>query len=370
MIIGVVKEIKNNENRVGLTPENASEYVRAGHTVYIESNAGFGVNFKDFDYETMGCHILKTAKEVYNVAEMIIKVKEPIESEYELLKPNTILFTYLHLAANKPLLDVLLKKNIIGIAYETIEDNRGNLPCLRPMSEIAGQLSIQEGAKYIESTYGGKGILLGGVPGVERGKVTIIGGGVSGTYAAKVALGLGANVTILDKNMSRLEYLNDIFGNAITTLYSNNTNIEKCLRNADLVVGSVLLPGSKAPKLITEELVKKMKKGSVFVDIAIDQGGCSETSVATTHDNPIYIKHGVVHYCVANMPGSVPYTSTIALTNVTLPYGLMIANNGVKKALELTKGLVPGVNTYLGYCTNKNLAGSLGIEYTDLNELL
>ena len=370
MIIGVIKEIKNNENRVGLTPANVKSYVKCGHRLLIEADAGMGVGFTNEDYIKAGAEIIASAKEVYSKSDMIIKVKEPLESEYQLLKPNSILFTYLHLAANKGLLKVLLEKNITGIAYETIEDKDGALPCLRPMSEIAGQLAIQEGAKYIESIYGGKGILLGGVPGVERGKVTIIGGGVTGTYAAKVALGMGANVTILDKSMSRLEYLNDIFGNAITTLYSNSANIERCCRYADLIVGCVLLPGASAPRIITEEHVKMMKKGSVIVDIAIDQGGCCETSHATTHDDPIYIKHGVVHYCVANMPGSVPYTSTIALTNVTEQYGLLIANNGIKTAIELAPGLKPGVNTYNGCCTNKNLAKSLNLRYTRLSELL
>ena len=370
MIIGVVKEIKNQEYRVGLTPDNVKEFVRDGHTVLIETNAGIGVNFTDQKYIDAGAKIISSAKEVYDSSEMIVKVKEPLPSEYELLKPNTILFTYLHLAANPELLDVLLKKNITGIAYETIEDKHGALPCLRPMSEIAGRLSIQEGAKYIESTYGGKGILLGGVPGVERGKVTIIGGGTAGTYATKVALGMGANVTILDKSMSRLEYLNDIFGNAVTTLYSSPTNIDRCCRNADLIVGCVLLPGSKAPKIISEEQVKQMKKGSVLVDIAIDQGGCFETSHVTTHDDPIYIKHGVVHYCVGNMPGSVPFTSTIALTNVTVPYGLILAKNGLKTALEIEPGLVKGVNTFEGHCTNKNLADSLKIDYKELSVLL
>ena len=370
MIIGVIKEIKNNENRVGLTPDNVRDYVACGHKVLIETEAGMGVRFTDQDYIAAGATIMDTPGEVFNKSDMIIKVKELLPSEYHMLRSNTILFTYLHLAANEALARELMERNITAVAYETIEDKTGALPCLRPMSEIAGQLSIQEGAKYIESTYGGKGILLGGVPGVERGKVTIIGGGVTGTYAAKVALGLGANVTILDKNMARLEYLNDIFGNTITTLYSNNTNIEKCCRNADLIVGCVLTPGSRAPKIITEEHVKSMKHGSVIVDIAIDQGGCCETSHVTTHDDPIFIKHGVVHYCVGNMPGSVPFTSTIALTNVTEPYGLLIANNGIKKAIELEPGLKPGVNIYNGHCTNKNLAQSLNLEYKDLKKLL
>lgn len=370
MIIGVLKEIKNSENRVGLTPDNVKEFVSNGHTVLVENNAGIGLNLTNEDYIDAGAEVISSAAKIWESSEMIIKVKEPEESEYELLKPNTILYTYLHLAANEELTKVLLEKNITGIAYETIEDDNGNLPCLRPMSEIAGRLSIQEGAKYIESTYGGKGILLGGVPGVERGKVTIVGGGITGTFAAKVALGMGANVTILDKNMSRLLYLNDIFGSAVTTLYSNQTNLDKCFRNADLIIGCVLNPGGKTPKIITEEHVKNMKKGSVIVDIAIDQGGCCETSHVTTHDDPIFIKHGVVHYCVGNMPGSVPVTSTVALTNVTVPYGLLIANLGFDAAIKKYSCLSKGVNTYKGYITNKNLAESLNIEFKDLKKLL
>ena len=370
MLIGVLKEIKNNEKRVGLTPDNIKEFVSCGHKVLVETNAGIGLNITDDDYIKAGAQIISSAKNIWVTADMIIKVKEPEPCEYEFLKENTILYTYLHLAANEELTKVLLDKNITAIAYETIEDENGNLPCLRPMSEIAGRLSVQEGAKYIESTYGGKGILLGGVPGVERGKVTIVGGGITGTFAAKVALGLGADVTILDKNMSRLLYLNDIFGSSVTTLYSNQTNLDKCFRNADLIIGCVLLPGAKAPKIITEDHVKNMKKGTVIIDVAIDQGGCCETSHITTHDNPIFIKHEVLHYCVGNMPGSVPVTSTMALTNVTVPYALKIANLGFKEAIKQDCCFAKGVNTYNGCITNKNLAESLNLDYKALTDLL
>lgn len=370
MIIGVTKEIKNNENRVGLTPSNVSEYIKKGHKVYVETKAGEGVKFDDEDYINAGAEILSTAKEVYDISDMIIKVKEPLPEEYGLLRNDSILFTYLHLANSPELLNVLLEKNITSVAYETITGEYGKLPCLQPMSQIAGRLAIQEGAKYIESTYGGRGMLLGGIPGVERGKVTIVGGGIAGTYAAKAAIGMGANVTILDKSMSRLNYLADIFGNSVTTLYSNDYNIKKCCQNADLVVGCVLLPGAKTPRLITEEHVKHMKKGSVIVDIAIDQGGCCETSHVTTHDDPVFIKHGVVHYCVGNMPGAVALTSTIALTNVTEKYGLCIANKGIKEAVNIIPGLKDGVNTYNGSCTNLNLCKSLNIEYKDFDKII
>lgn len=370
MIIGTVKEIKNHEYRVGLTPDNVSEYVNNGHIVLVETNAGVGANYTDEDYIKAGAKIVNTAKEVYDSAEMIVKVKECLPEEFEYLREGQILYTYLHLAANKEFADQLIKKGVTAIAYETIEDKNGNLPCLRPMSEIAGRLSIQEGAKYIERTYGGKGILLGGVPGVERGNIVIIGGGIVGTYAAKAAIGMGANVIVIDKNLSRLTYLDDIFGASITTLYSNDANVEKSLMNADLVVGAVLIPGDSAPKIIKEKHIEKMKNGSVIVDIAIDQGGCCETSVVTTHDDPIYIKHGVVHYCVGNMPGAVPYTSTVALTNVTLSYGLLIANNGVAKACEIDPNFAKGINIMGGKCVNKNVAQALNYEYVKVEEVL
>ena len=370
MIIGVVKEIKNHEYRVGLTPDNVRIFKRHKHTVLVEFNAGAGAHFSNEEYEANGAVIVNSAKEIYEKSDMIIKVKEPLESEYDMLKEGQILFTYLHLAANKELAKVLMEKKICAIGYETVEDKGGNLPCLRPMSEIAGRLSIQEGAKYIESTYGGKGILLGGIPGVERGKITIIGGGVVGTFAAKAAVGMGAMVTILDTNLNRLAYLDDIFNGSVTTLYSNEQNIEKSLLDADLVIGAVLLPGDKAPKLIKEDYVKEMKSGAVIVDIAIDQGGICETSKATSHDDPIFIKHGVVHYCVSNMPGAVPYTSTIALTNVTLGYGLKIADNGISGMKAWDLGFKKGVNFYNGSCVNESVAHALELEYRDLDTLL
>lgn len=362
MIIGTTKELKNHEYRVGLTPDNVADYIRHGHTVLIETGAGDGAGFTDKEYVKCGGVICTTAKEVWDKSEMIIKVKEPEECEYELMHEGLILFTYLHLAANPGLCKVLLEKKIKAIGYETITDNQGNLPCLRPMSQIAGRLSIQEGAKYIEKSYGGRGILLGGVPGVERGKIVIIGGGVAGTYAAKTAVGIDAQVTLLDIDPNRLAYLEDIFGASVNTLYSTESNIKKALATADLVIGSVLIPGGKTPKLVRKEHLKLMKKGAVIVDIAIDQGGCCESSHVTVHDDPIFIEEGVVHYCVGNMPGAVPYTSTLALTNATLRYGLMIADNGVEEAIKNTS-IRNGLNIYDGKVTNKNLADALGYEY-------
>ncbi len=365
MIIGTTKELKNHEYRVGLTPDNVADYIRHGHTVLIETGAGEGAGFTDEEYAKCGGIVCNTSKEVWDKSEMIIKVKEPEECEYELMHEGLILFTYLHLAANPELTKVLLEKKIKAIGYETITDNQGNLPCLRPMSQIAGRLSIQEGAKYIEKSYGGRGILLGGVPGVERGKIVIIGGGVAGTYAAKAAVGIDAQVTLLDIDPNRLAYLEDIFGASVNTLYSTEANIRKALATADLVIGSVLIPGGKTPKLVRKEHLKLMKKGAVIVDIAIDQGGCCESSHVTVHDDPIFIEEGVVHYCVGNMPGAVPYTSTLALTNATLRYGLMIADNGVEEAIKNTS-IRNGLNIYDGKVTNKNLADALGYEYYNL----
>ena len=365
MIIGTTKELKNHEYRVGLTPDNVADYIRHGHTVLIETGAGEGAGFTDEEYAKCGGIVCNTSKEVWDKSEMIIKVKEPEECEYELMHEGLILFTYLHLAANPELTKVLLEKKIKAIGYETITDNQGNLPCLRPMSQIAGRLSIQEGAKYIEKSYGGRGILLGGVPGVERGKIVIIGGGVAGMCAAKAAVGIDAQVTLLDIDPNRLAYLEDIFGASVNTLYSTEANIRKALATADLVIGSVLIPGGKTPKLVRKEHLKLMKKGAVIVDIAIDQGGCCESSHVTVHDDPIFIEEGVVHYCVGNMPGAVPYTSTLALTNATLRYGLMIADNGVEEAIKNTS-IRNGLNIYDGKVTNKNLADALGYEYYNL----
>ena len=370
MIIGTTKELKNHEYRVGLTPDNVSAYVKCGHTVYVEKGAGVGAGFEDADYINAGGKVLKTSKEVFDKCEMIVKVKELEKQEYDLIHEGQILYTYLHLASNKEFAKLLLKKKISAIAFETIRDASGNLPCLRPMSQIAGRLSIQEGAKYIEKEYGGRGILLGGVPGVERGKIVILGGGVAGTYAAKAAVGIDAQVTLLDINPNRLAYLEDIFGASVTTLYSNEENIKKALSEADLVIGSVLIPGGKTPHLIRKEHLKLMKKGSVIVDIAIDQGGCCETSHVTVHDDPIFIKDGVVHYCVGNMPGAVPHTSTVALSNATIKYGLMIANLGLEEALKADPYFALGLNTYDGKVTNINVADALNLKYVSLKEII
>ena len=362
MIIGTTKELKNHEYRVGLTPDNVVTYVSHGHTVLVEKNAGIGAGFENSDYEKAGAQIIDTAAEVFAKADMIVKVKELEECEYDLVREGQILYTYLHLAANEKLAKVLMEKKVKAVAFETITDSEGNLPCLRPMSQIAGRLSIQEGAKYLEKEYGGRGILLGGVPGVERGKIVIIGGGVAGTYAAKAAVGIDAQVTLLDVNPNRLAYLEDIFGASVTTLYSTEANIRKALSEADVVIGSVLIPGGSTPKLVRREHLKLMKKGAVIVDIAIDQGGCCESSHVTVHDEPIFIEEGIVHYCVGNMPGAVPHTSTIALANATIRYGVSIADNGLEKAIELDAGLKNGVNIYNGKCVNKNVADSLGLE--------
>ncbi len=370
MKIGTVKELKNHEYRVGLTPDNVLSYVKNGHQVFVQSGAGEMASFTDDEYRLSGAVIIPTAAEVYSTCEMIVKVKEPLKEEYQYLRPGLILFTYLHLAPNRPLADALFKSGVNAVAYETIEGSSGSLPCLRPMSEIAGRLSIQEGAKYLERPFGGRGILLGGVPGVERGRVTIIGGGITGTYAAKAAVGMGAQVTLLDISLNRLVYLEDIFGASVTTLYSSEENIARSLAEADLVIGAVLIPGAITPKLIRREHLKIMKQGAVIVDIAIDQGGCCESSVQTTHDDPVFIVDGIVHYCVGNMPGAVPRTSTVALVNTTLPYGLMIANMGLEKACSSDSGLAKGVNTYKGNCVNKNVADSLGMQCTPCSELV
>lgn len=370
MKIGCTKELKNHEYRVGLTPDNTYTFVKDGHTVYVETNAGVGAGFSDEMYKEAGAIIIDTAKEVYDLADMIVKVKEPEECEYELLREGQILFTYLHLAPNAPLTKALMEKGVKAVAYETITDAEGNLPCLRPMSQIAGRLSIQEGAKYLEKSFGGRGVLLGGVPGVERGKIVIIGGGIAGTYAAKAAVGIDAQVTLLDIDLNRLSYLEDVFGASVTTLYSTDANIRKSVAEADLVISSVLIPGGKTPKLIRKEHLALMKKGAVIVDIAIDQGGCCETSSVTTHQDPVYIVDGVVHYCVGNMPGAVPYTSTVALSNATFKYGRMIANYGLEKAVAMDAGLANGVNVYANKCVNKNVADALDLEFVELNTLL
>lgn len=367
MYIGVPKEIKNNENRVAITPAGVVAFVKAGHEVIIETTAGIGSGFTDEDYQEAGAKIAATAAEAW-AAEMVMKVKEPLASEYDYFREGLILFTYLHLAAEPELAKVLTEKGVTALAYETVEVNR-TLPLLTPMSEVAGRMSAQIGAQFLEKPKGGMGILLSGVPGVKRGKVTVIGGGVVGTNAAKIAMGLGADVTIVDLSPERLRQLDDIFGNEINTLMSNPLNIAEAVKESDLVIGAVLIPGAKAPKLVTEEMVKDMKPGSVVVDVAIDQGGIFETvDRITTHDAPTYEKHGVVHYAVANMPGAVPRTSTIALTNVTIQYALQIAGKGVRQAIEDNPALKLGVNTVNGEITYETVARDLGYEYVTVEE--
>ena len=371
MIIGTTKELKNHEYRVGLTPDNVLSYVNDGHTVYVETHAGEGAGFSDEMYAEAGAIILDTPQEVFAKADMIVKVKEPEACEYDLLREGQILYTYLHLAPNPELTNALIERGVKAVAFETITDAEGNLPCLRPMSQIAGRLSIQEGAKYLEKNFGGRGILLGGVPGVERGKIVIVGGGIAGTYAAKAAVGIDAQVTLLDINLNRLSYLEDVFGASVTTLYSTEANIRKSLAEADLVIGSVLIPGGKTPKLIRREHLSLMKKGAVIVDIAIDQGGCCESSHVTTHAEPVFIEEGIVHYCVGNMPGAVPRTSTIALNNATINYGLQIANKGLEQACKDNEVIFSAINTYDGKLTCKNVADSFDCyDYVDIKSLV
>lgn len=365
MRVGLLKEIKKEEYRVGLTPQAAGDYVRNGHTVLVEERAGSGSGFADEDYLNEGCEIVPK-REVYERAEMIVKVKEPQESEYDSYREGQILFTYLHLAADRKLTEFLLSRRINGVAYETVMEPDGSLPLLKPMSEIAGRLSIQEGAKYLEKTFGGRGILLGGVPGIRRGKIVILGGGTVGRNACKIAVGLGAEVTILDISAKKLEFLDDVFGSSITTLYSTKSNVLESLREADVVIGGVLIPGGAAPKLVRREDLKVMKPGSVIVDVAVDQGGCFETTRATSHSDPIYIVDDVVHYCVANMPGVVALSSTYALTSVTNRYGLLIANHGIEEALARSEALRYGVNTFQGELTNEAVAESFDMEWRAL----
>ena len=344
MKIGVPKEIKNNENRVGMTPAGVFELVNQGHTVYVQSTAGEGSGFFDEVYHEVGAIVLETIQEVYLSSEMIVKVKEPIEEEYALIQPHQIVFTYFHFASCEALTLAMIKSNAVCIAYETVEDEDGTLPLLTPMSEVAGRMAIQQGAKYLEKPVRGRGILLGGVPGVSPGKVLILGAGVVGVQAAKMAAGLGAHVTIMDVNMKRLRYVNDVMPSHVVTEYSSVYNIRKHIQTHDLIIGGVLLKGGKAPKLITRDMLKLMRPGTVVVDVAVDQGGCIETTKATTHEDPIYIIDDIVHYCVANMPGAVPYTSTLALTNVTLPYVLKLANKGWAQACEEDASLQKGLN--------------------------
>ena len=370
MKIGCVKEIKKYEYRVGMTPDNVKSYTAAGHSVFVEQGAGAGSGYTDEEYTAAGACLLPTAKEVWDAAEMIIKVKEPLEPEYELMREGQILFTYLHLAADRSLTDAMLKKKVQGFAYETLRERNGSLPLLVPMSRIAGRLSIQEGAKYLEKPFGGSGVLLAGVPGTPKAKVVVIGAGVVGENACRIAMGMGADVSCIDVNLDRLAQLDTQYGSALQTIYSTDANIEAALKEADLVIGSVLIPGKAAPKLIKRKYLSQMRPGSVIVDVAIDQGGCAETSHMTYHDDPTYVVDGIVHYCVGNMPGAVPRTATIALTNATLRYGLMIANNGMKKACELNEVMYSGINTYDGKLTCKAVADSFDMDYTDVKTLL
>ncbi|MCI6465834.1 MAG: alanine dehydrogenase [Faecalicatena sp.] len=370
MRIGCVKEIKKQEYRVGMTPDNARSYVEAGHDVYVEAGLGLGSGFTDEEYERAGARMIETARAVWDHSEMMVKVKEPLPEEYPLFHEGLILYTYLHLAADRPLTEALLKSQVKGIAYETLMEKNNSLPLLAPMSQIAGRLSIQEGAKYLEKMYGGEGVLLSGVPGTPKANVVIIGGGSVGTNACKIAVGMGANVTIMDVNVQRLAYLDDIFGARIQTLMSTDVNIEHALKDADLVVGCVLIPGKKAPKVILRRYLKKMKPGAVIVDVAVDQGGCCETTRVTYHDDPVFKVDDIVHYCVGNMPGAVPRTSTIALTNATLGYGLKIASDGLEEACKKTEVLYSAVNTYAGMVTYQNVALSLGMDYVDVKSLM
>jgi alanine dehydrogenase len=366
MIVGVPKEIKNKENRVGMVIAGVRALSGTGHKVLIQHNAGVGAGISDDDYRKAGATILETAKEIYDKSDMIVKVKEPLPEEYPLLREGQILYTYLHLAADERLTKALMERKIVGIAYETIQPADGSLPLLAPMSAVAGRMATQIGASYLQHDHGGKGMLLGGVTGVERANVVILGGGVVGINAAKMAVGLGAKVSMLDVNVARLDYLSDIFGNEVTTLYSNSEQVERVVTQADLVIGAVLVTGAKAPKLVTRDMVSRMSQGSVVVDVAVDQGGSVETCRPTSHEHPTYSVDGVIHYAVPNMPGAVPRTSTYALTNVTLKYATMLANLGWKEAVTKDEALRKGVNICLGKCTYKTVADDLGLPYEAL----
>ncbi|WP_080057607.1 alanine dehydrogenase [Spirosoma aerolatum] len=370
MVIGVPKEIKNNENRVALTPAGVTELRKHGHTVYVQVNAGEGSGFEDEEYIAAGAVMLPTIEEVYGIAEMIMKVKEPIAPEYDLIKENQLLFTYFHFASSEELTQAMLAKGAVCLAYETVERPDRSLPLLVPMSEVAGRMAIQEGAKYLEKPMKGRGILLGGVPGVKPANVLILGGGIVGTQAAKMAAGLGAHVTIMDVSLPRLRYLSDIMPPNVQTMMSNEYNIREMIKVCDLIVGAVLIPGAKAPHLITREMLKQMRPGTVLVDVAVDQGGCIETCHPTTHENPTYVIDGVVHYCVANMPGAVPYTSTVALTNATLPYAIQLANKGWQQACRDNADLKLGLNVVEGKVVYKGVADAFGLALTDVNSVL
>ncbi|MFH6984326.1 alanine dehydrogenase [Marinoscillum sp. 108] len=370
MIIGVPKEIKNNENRVAVTPAGVIELSKNGHQIYVQSTAGLGSGFADEQYEEAGATILPTIEETYAIAEMIMKVKEPIEPEYKLIKKDQLVFTYFHFASYEPLTKAMMASGAVCLAYETVEKPDRSLPLLVPMSEVAGRMSIQEGAKYLEKPMGGRGILLGGVPGVRPAKVLILGGGVVGTNAAKMAAGMGADVTIMDVSLPRLRYLDDVMPANVNTFMSNEFNIRELIRNHDLIVGAVLIPGAKAPHLITRDMLKEMNPGTVLVDVAVDQGGCIETCRPTTHQDPTYVIDGILHYCVANMPGAVPYTSTLALTNATLPYAIQLANKGWKKACQDNRELLLGLNVINGEIVYEGVAKAFNLPFAPAEKFL
>ncbi len=370
MIVGVPKEIKPDENRVAMVPSGVHALVERGHTVLIETNAGVGSGYSDEDYRAVGAEIVPTAAEVYGQADMIVKVKEPIEPEYDLIREGQVVFTFFHFAASRELTEAVMRTKCIAIAYETVQKADGSLPLLIPMSEIAGRMAPQEGAKYLEKPMGGRGVLLGGVPGTLPAHVLILGGGEVGTHAAKIAAGFGARVTILDINLYRLRYLDDIMPKNVVTQMSNHQNIVEGIRQADLVIGAVLIPGAKAPYLITREMLKEMKPGAVIVDVSVDQGGCVETSRPTTHHDPVFVVDGIVHYGVANMPGAVPYTSTIALTNATLPYVIELADKGYEQAIRENPELRKGLNMYYGVITYKAVAEAFDLPYEDSTKFI
>ena len=369
MIIGVPTEIKTREYRVGINPGGVRQLTRAGHEVRVQKGAGLGAGIADKDFEAAGARIVPSAADAWS-AEMVMKVKEPLPEEYGYFRPGLILYTYLHLAPLPELTKELMAKKVRAIAYETVQNPDGSLPLLRPMSEVAGRMATQVGASCLEKERGGKGLLLGGVPGTRRGHVVVLGGGVVGAHSAKIAVGMGAQVTVLDVDGTRMSYLEDIFGASIETLYSNPTNIEETVAGADLVIGAVLVAGAKAPKLVDEELIKKMKPGSVVVDVAVDQGGCIATCRPTTHDHPTFELHGVIHYCVPNMPGAVSMTSTFALTNVTITYAERIAREGIVKAVKSSPALALGVNVWDGACVYQAVAEGVGVEYTPLDRVI
>jgi alanine dehydrogenase len=365
MLVGVPKEIKTNENRVALTPGGAEQLVKHGHSVVVENIAGVGSGFSNEDYINAGATILPTAKDVFDKADMIMKVKEPISQEYGLIRQGQVVFTYFHAAASRELTEAMVKTKSVCIAYETVQKVDGSLPLLIPMSEVAGRMAAQQGAKYLERAHGGRGVLLGGVPGTAPGNVLVLGGGIVGINAAKIAAGLGARVTIMDNNLYRLRYLDDVMPKNVITMMSTQSNIRKAVTEADVVVGAVLIPGAKAPYLVTREMLPTMKKGAVLVDVSVDQGGCIETTKPTTHENPTYVIDDVVHYCVANMPGAVPYTSTIALTNATLPYALQLADKGWRDACKSNHELWLGLNFLDGHIAYEAVAEPFGMAYTD-----